>query len=52
MRHFLATVSQDVFNRVMPTVLRCDCAVIKATRLKLVALLYVYEARFGVLVLS
>lgn len=41
----------DVFNGVIPTVLRCDFAAIKATRPKLIASLYVHRARFEARVL-
>ena len=49
---FLATDSWGVFNGVKPIGLRCDSAVIKATRLKLIASLYVPGARVGARVLS
>ena len=44
---FLVTGSWGVFNELMPIGLRCDSEAIKATKLKLTALMYVPGARFG-----
>ena len=47
LRFSLVTPSWGVLNGVRTTALRCDSAVIKGTRLKWVASLYVHGARFG-----